>query len=108
MPNNFRQNDENPFPFETQNIEEILIELNKILLNRTEDIIDRLSNLSLQETNINIIKQLLNDAEMLKKNLSSCRLNDTKELRDATKEIYQFYTLLQTQVIEDFILLNNR
>ncbi len=115
MPDYQRPNNENLFHLPLGDIEAILGDANNILVLDSNDIIEQLLSVSLEINNIDTIKNLLDEAKLIKSSLRNFRLQDGNPYKVGKEKIDNFYKGYESRIdggvsrINDFLnlLANN-
>ena len=115
MPDYQRPNNEDLFELPLGNIEAILGDANNILVQDSNQMIERLLSEPLEINNIDGIKELVKNAKVIKSNLRNYRLKDGKPYKTGKDKVDNFYKGYESRIdsglsrINDFLnqLANN-
>ena len=115
MPDYQRPNNEDLFELPLGNIEAILGDANNILVQDSNQMIERLLSEPLEINNIDGIKELVKNAKAIKSNLRNYRLKDGKPYKTGKDKVDNFYKGYESRIdgglsrINDFLnqLANN-
>ena len=98
MPDYQRQNNEDLFHLPLGDIEAILGDANNILVQASNEMIERLLSISLEIDNIDSLKDLLKKAKQIKSTLRNYRLKDGKPYKVGKEKIDNFYKGYESRI----------
>ena len=98
MPDYQRQNNEDLFHLPLGDIEAILGDANNILVQASNEMIEKLLSISLEIDNIDSLKDLLKRAKQIKSTLRNYRLKDGKPYKVGKEKIDNFYKGYESRI----------
>ena len=98
MPDYQRQNNEDLFHLPLGDIEAILGDANNILVQASNEMIEKLLSISLEIDNIDSLKDLLKKAKQIKSTLRNYRLKDGKPYKVGKEKIDNFYKGYESRI----------
>ena len=98
MPDYQRQNNEDLFNLPLGDIEAILGDANNILVQASNEMIEKLLSISLEIDNIDSLKDLLKRAKQIKSTLRNYRLKDGKPYKVGKEKIDNFYKGYESRI----------
>ena len=98
MPDYQRQNNEDLFNLPLGDIEAILGDANNILVQASNEMIEKLLSISLEIDNIDSLKELLKKAKQIKSTLRNYRLKDGKPYKVGKEKIDNFYKGYESRI----------
>ena len=98
MPDYQRQNNEDLFNLPLGDIEAILGDPNNILVQASNEMIEKLLSISLEIDNIDSLKELLKKAKQIKSTLRNYRLKDGKPYKVGKEKIDNFYKGYESRI----------
>ena len=98
MPDYQRQNNEDLFHLPLGDIEAILGDANNILVQASNEMIEKLLSISLEIDNIDSLKDLLKKAKQIKSTLRNYRLKDGKPYKVGKEKIDNFYKSYESRI----------
>ena len=98
MPDYQRQNNEDLFYLPLGDIEAILGDANNILVQASNEMIEKLLSISLEIDNIDSLKELLKKAKQIKSTLRNYRLKDGKPYKVGKEKIDNFYKGYESRI----------
>ena len=98
MPDYQRQNNEDLFHLPLGDIEAILGDANNILVQASNEMIEKLLSISLEIDNIDSLKELLKKAKQIKSTLRNYRLKDGKPYKVGKEKIDNFYKGYESRI----------
>ena len=98
MPDYQRQNNEDLFYLPLGDIEAILGDANNILVQASNEMIEKLLSISLEIDNIDSLKDLLKKAKQIKSTLRNYRLKDGKPYKVGKEKIDNFYKGYESRI----------
>ena len=98
MPDYQRQNNDDLFHLPLGDIEAILGDANNILVQASNEMIEKLLSISLEIDNIDSLKDLLKRAKQIKSTLRNYRLKDGKPYKVGKEKIDNFYKGYESRI----------
>ena len=98
MPDYQRQNNEDLFHLPLGDLEAILGDANNILVQASNEMIEKLLSISLEIDNIDSLKDLLKRAKQIKSTLRNYRLKDGKPYKVGKEKIDNFYKGYESRI----------
>ncbi len=107
MPDYQRPNNEDLFELPLGNIEAILGDANNILVQDSNQMIERLLSEPLEINNIDGIKELVKNAKVIKSNLRNYRLKDGKPYKTGKDKVDNFYKGYESRIDDGLSRIND-
>lgn len=107
MPDYQRPNNEDLFGLPLGNIEAILGDANNILVQDSNQMIERLLSEPLEINNIDGIKELVKNAKVIKSNLRNYRLKDGKPYKTGKDKVDNFYKGYESRIDDGLSRIND-
>ena len=107
MPDYQRPNNEDLFELPLGNIEAILGDANNILVQDSNQMIERLLSEPLEINNIEGIKELVKNAKVIKSNLRNYRLKDGKPYKTGKDKVDNFYKGYESRIDDGLSRIND-